>query len=329
MSRHPQNNESPISTSPDPVQLQAGQLAAVQLRDAQLRASRTRAILLVIGASATFTIAAAGVKAIGPDLPVAQVVLFRNIFALPLLLVILWRAGGLVAMRTRTPWAHLERALWGMFGMFGAFHGYTHLPIATVTALGFTMPLFLTALSVVLLKEQVGWRRWSAVVVGFIGVLVMVRPFASVDGAAMPMFSVAVVLLGAFGWAMAMLTIRRMGEAGESGVAIVLWFALISITLTSFAAIPVWVTPAPGDWALLVMVGLASAVAQLLMTAAYRRGETTLLAPFEYVGIVWTMVVGIGIWAEWPDGWDLAGFAVLVGAGLYIWRREVVRAARR
>ncbi|WP_203074981.1 DMT family transporter [Falsiroseomonas ponticola] len=293
-----------------------------------LRAARTRAILLVIGASATFTVAAAMVKAIGTALPVAQVVLFRNLFALPLLLVLLARAGGWEALRTRHPGQHLQRALWGMFGMFGAFHGYANLPIATVTALGFTMPLFLTALSVVLLKEQVGWRRWSAVVVGFVGVLIMVRPFATGD-AALPPISVGIVLLGSVGWALAMMTIRRMGEAGESGVAIVIWFALISAAASAAATVPVWVTPDAWQWTLLVGIGLASALAQLQMTAAYRRGETTLLAPFEYSGIIWTMIVGIGIWAEWPDGYDLLGFGVLVAAGLYIWRREVVRGARR
>jgi drug/metabolite transporter (DMT)-like permease len=293
-----------------------------------LRAARTRAILLVIGASATFCVAAAGVKAIGPALPVAQVVLFRNLFVLPLLFILLARAGGLEALRTRNPGQHAQRALWGMFGMFGAFHGYANLPIATVTALGFTMPLFLTALSVVVLKEQVGWRRWSAVVVGFLGVLIMVRPFGGGD-AALPALSVGIVLLGSVGWALAMMTIRRMGDAGESGVAIVIWFALISSAASALATIPVWVTPDATQWALLVGIGLASALAQLQMTAAYRRGETTLLAPFEYSGIIWTMMVGIGIWAEWPDGYDLLGFGVLVAAGLYIWRREVVRGARR
>jgi len=128
---------------------------------------------------------------------------------------------------------------------------------------------------------------------------------------------------------MAMVSIRRMGEAGESGVAIVLWFALISIAVFGLAAIPVWTTPTGPQWLVLAGIGLVSAVAQLLMTEAYRRGETTLLAPFEYVGIVWTTLLGALAWAEWPDGWDLAGFAVLVGAGLYVWRREVKVHARR
>lgn len=318
--------------SPDPSTLPQARpqppIAAASRQDAQARARR-RAIVMVIAASAAFTFAAAGAKAVGGQVPLTQIILFRNLFSLPLLFLLLARAGGLDALRTRTPWRHVERALWGMFGMVGAFYGYTTLPLATVTALGFTMPLFLTALSVVLLREQVGWRRWSAVIAGFCGVLVMVRPWGAGDEAALPALSVAGVLLGALGWAMAMMSIRRMGEAGESGVAIVIWFALISLVVFALASIPGWVTPTAPQFAILVGVGMVSAIAQLLMTEAYRRGETTLLAPFEYVGIVWTMILGIAVWSEWPDIWDLTGFCVLVGAGLYIWRREVVRGVRR
>ena len=94
--------------------------------------------------------------------------------------------------------------------------------------------------------------------------------------------------------------------------------------------IPVWVDPTPRQWALLLAIGLVSAVAQLLMTEGYRRGETTLLAPFEYAALIWTMLLGALIWGEWPGLLDLLGFAVLVGAGLFIWWREtrLAKAAR-
>lgn len=294
---------------------------------ASLARARRRAILLVLGASATFALAAAAVKALQGAIPLAQLVMFRNLFALPLLLVMAARAGGFAVLRPRTPWRHAERTLWGLMGMVGAFYGYTTLPLATATALGFTMPLFLTALSVVVLGEKVGWRRWTAVAVGFLGVLIMLRP--GMEGTALPGLPVAMVLMGALGWALAMMSIRRMGEAGESGVAIVVWFAVGSATVAGLATIPVWVTPDGRQWLLLIAIGLISAVAQLLMTEAYRRGETTLLAPFEYAGIIWTGLLGILIWSEWPDGWSLVGFAVLVGAGLFIWWRETRLGVRR
>jgi drug/metabolite transporter (DMT)-like permease len=291
-----------------------------------LARSRQRAILLVLGSSGTFTLAAAAVKGLGGEIPLAQVILFRNLFALPILFVMLLRAGGLHLLRTRRPWAHLERTFWGLIGMAGAFFAYTHLPLATATVLGFTMPLFLTALSVVILKERVGWRRWTAVVVGFAGVLLVARP--GEDGAALPLGPVLAVLAGALGWALAMMSIRRMGEAGEHGVTIVIWFAAGAAVFAGLATVPVWVEPTARQWLLLAAIGAVSAVAQLLMTEAYRRGETTLLAPFEYAALIWTMILGGLIWGEWPGAMDLLGFAVLVGAGLFIWWRETRLSAR-
>jgi drug/metabolite transporter (DMT)-like permease len=215
-------------------------------------------------------------------------------------------------------------------GMAGAFYGYAMLPIATVTALGFTMPLFLTALSVVLLGERVGPRRWTAVLVGFCGVLLMLSPGAGgAKGLGDDLGAILMVLLGALGWALAMISIRRMGDQGEQGVTIVLWFAIGAAAVAALASIPVWISPTPAQWALLAATGLVSALAQLLMTEAYRRGETTLIAPFEYSGILWTTLLGVLVWGEVPDGWDLAGFAVLVGAGLYIWHREVKLGVKR
>ena len=208
----------------------------------------------------------------------------------------------------------------GLIGMFGSFHGYALLPLATVTALNFTMPLFLTGLSVLLLRERVGWRRVAVVLAGFGGVLLMLQP-----GGAGPLNlgAVGAVLAAALGWAYAMVSIRRMGQAGESGITIVLWFAIGAAAMAGILAIPGWIWPTPWQWALLAVVGLVSIVAQMLMTAAYRAQDTTLVAPFEYSAILWTTALGVLLWGEVPDGWDLAGFLVLVGAGLAIWRMEV------
>jgi drug/metabolite transporter (DMT)-like permease len=295
--------------------------------DASVQRARERAILLVLASSGTFTLAAAAVKALDGAIPLAELILFRNLFALPLLFLMLLRSGGLRLLRPRAPWGHVQRTIWGMGGMVGAFSGYTYLPLATATVLGFTMPLFLTALSVVLLGERVGWRRWSAVAVGFLGVLLVARP--GLDAAALPLVPVLLVLMGALGWALAMMSIRKMGDAGEHGVTIVIWFAIGSVLLAGVAAIPVWVTPTPREWLLLAAIGGVSAVAQLFMTAAYRRGDTTLLAPFEYSGLLWTMLLGAAIWGEVPGAIDLLGFAVLVGAGLFIWWRETRLGALR
>jgi drug/metabolite transporter (DMT)-like permease len=293
---------------------------------ASLRRGRRRAVLLVLGAAATFSVAAACVKALGGAVPLSQLVFCRNLFAIPLLLPLLLHGGGIRALRTTRPGLHLVRLAAGLAGMFGAFYGYAHLPLATVSALGFTMPLFLTVLAVPLLGERVGVRRGTAVLVGFLGVLLMTNPFG---GGRADLFAMLVVLLSALGWAVAMITIRRMGATGERNVTIVLWFAIGATFASAFLAIPAWVWPTPMQWTLLAAIGAISALAQVLMTEGYRRGEPTLLAPFEYSAILWTTLTGALLWAEFPDGWDFAGIAVLIGSGLYIWRREVTLGIRR
>ncbi len=293
---------------------------------AATRASRRRAILFILVAALLFALAACCVKALEGGVPLTQVVLFRSIFALPVLLPLLSQAGGWAAIRTAHPMGHVWRTIFGLIGMGGAFYGYATMPLATVTALGFTMPLFLTLLAVPLLGERVGWRRGSAVVVGFLGVLIIVRPTGADAAELMPSL---IVLVAALAWALSMITIRRMGEAGESGVSIVLWFAIGSSLVALLASLPGWVWPSAWQWLLLLGIGIISAGAQLLMTDAYRSGEPTLVAPFEYSGIIWTTLLGAIIWAEAPDGWDGLGIAVLVASGLYIWWREAQLGLKR
>lgn len=290
------------------------------------RAGRRRAILAILGAAILFACAAACVKALDGEVPLAQVVLFRSVFAFPVLLPLLRQAGGWSALRTDNPAGHVWRMVFGLIGMAGAFYGYATMPLAAVTALGFTMPLFLTLLAVPLLGETVGWRRGLAVLVGFGGVLVMVRPWAVGE---MPLVPSIAVLAAALSWALAMITIRRMGEAGESGVSIVLWFAIGSSAVAAIASLPGWMWPSPTQWALLLGIGMVSALAQLLMTEAYRAGEPTLVAPFEYSGIIWTTLLGAVIWAEAPDIWDGGGILILVASGLYIWHREMQLGLKR
>lgn len=287
-----------------------------EIHDDPLPVNHSRAVLAVLGASLLFALAAACVKALEGGVPLAQVVLFRSLFALPFLYPLLLRAGGFQALRTRNPWGHAARTAAGLVGMGGAFYGYATLPLATVTALGFTMPFFLALLAWPLLGERVGRDRALAILAGFGGVVLMVG--LPLSGAAGPVLA---VLAGALGWAVAMITIRRMGAAGEPNVAIVLWFALGSSLVALLWSLPGWEWPTPRQWVLLAAVGGISAAAQVLMTEAYRRAEATLLAPFEYVGIVWTTAIGLLLWGERPDAWDLAGAAVLVGAGLFLWRR--------
>jgi drug/metabolite transporter (DMT)-like permease len=281
--------------------------------------AQRRAILFILGSAAAYALAAAGVKALGGAIPIAEIIFFRNLVALPALWPLLAAAGGLSALATRRPWDHAQRSFWGIVATGASFYAYTHMPLALATALGFTMPIFLALLSLALLGERVGPARWAAIGGGFAGVLLILQPGF---GEPPDLAPTAAVLLGAVGWAMAMITIRRLGEGGESGVAIVAWFALASVIVGGAASIPVWVWPTPTQLAILVGIGLVSAGAQLLMTEAYRRSPAALLAPFEYSGIVWTAAIGFLAWGETLNLWDTLGIAVLVGSGLALWRHE-------
>ncbi len=302
--------------------------SALRLPVADLRAARRHAIIYVLSASATFTIGSALVKALTADFPVLEIVMFRSIVGFIAMLPMIIRAGGLSALATRRPAGHVMRTVYGFIGTVTSVYGFGVLPLVTVTALGFAMPLFLTVLSVPLLGERVGPRRATAVLVGFGGVLVMLRPW-HIDADSLPLGAVAVVLSGVVTWALSMINIRKMGAAGESNVTIVAWYSLGTASLAAFGCIANWVTPSPWQLAALVSAGLMSGFAQLLMTEGYRAAETTLVAPFEYGAIIYATVLGVAIWGELPDVWSLSGVVVLIASGLYIWRREVTLGLRR
>src|ERR1700722_6665287 len=302
--------------------------SAIGLAAATLRAARRHAIVYVLGASATFTLGSALVKALTAEFPVLEIVLFRSAVGFLAMLPMIMRHGGLAALKTRRPVGHVMRTVYGFIGTVTSVYGFGVLPLVTVTALGFAMPLFLTILSVPLLGERVGPRRVTAALVGLGGVLVMLRPW-QINAEPMPLGAVAIVMAGVVTWSLSMINIRQMGDAGEKNVTIVAWYSLGTAFLAAFGCISGWVTPSPRQFAALVCSGLLSGIAQLLMTEGYRAAETTLVAPFEYGAIIYATVLGIAIWGEWPDVWSLAGVAVLIASGLYIWHREVTLGIRR
>jgi drug/metabolite transporter (DMT)-like permease len=285
-------------------------------------AVRRRAILCVLAASAAFSLVGALIKAVGPDIPAVEVALLRGVVMGGLMVLLLHRRhGGRIPWRTRHPWGHVIRSLCGFFGMVTAYYGYSHMALAANTALGFAMPLVLTALSGPLLGERVGWQRGGAVVAGLAGVLIMVRPW-DLGASGLPLWPSAVVLAGVVAWAGSMISIRRLGQSGESNEAIILFYSLGSAVLALAFVLPVWVTP--DRWELAGMLGAAviSTGAQLLMTEGYRTGEPSVVAPFEYGAILYTSAMGMLVWGEFPDAWSWLGIAVIVASGLYVWKRE-------
>jgi drug/metabolite transporter (DMT)-like permease len=256
--------------------------------------------------------------------PVLQIVFFRNAFAFIPLGLYIWRTAGPEVLRTQRLGGHLTRAVVGLSGMTFGFLAVARLPLTQATALAFSAPLFMTALSALILKERVGRHRWGAVAVGFVGVLIMVRP----DPANMELLGTVIALVGALGAAGAMICIRQIADT-EPGPTIVFYFTLCG-SLFGLASLPFgWVVPEPLSLAMLVMCGLVGGVAQLFLTESIRRAPVAVVAPFDYSQLIWASLIGYLVWDDLPHGSTLAGAAVVAASGVYILFRETRGFRRR
>lgn len=250
-----------------------------------------------------------------------QILFFRSLFGLVPLGWLVWR-GGMKVLRAHRPAALAARGLIHAGAAFSFFYALRFLPLADAYAIAFTAPLFLTALSGPLLGERVGVRRWSAVIVGFLGVLVMLRPGGDAGG--VHWLGSAAALTGALCYAVMHAYTRKLSRT-ESNGAIVL-YATATITLASGLTLPfAFVLPTPGDFALLVLVGLIAGIGMLMMTHALRVAPVSVLAPFEYTVMIWGVLYGAVVFGDMPDEWLFIGGAVVVASNLYILHREARR----
>ncbi len=273
----------------------------------------------MMAAAFGFTINGAMVKALGQSgIPAFEIAFARAAISTLAILPLLWRAGpGVLA--TRHPGIHLVRAIAGGGAMICGFYALTKLPLAEVTALSFTTPLFVVLLAVLLLGEPVRWRRWSATLAGFLGVLVMVRPGAEAFDPA------AIVALGmALGIAIATTLLKRFPE-GESHIAMLFYFGIAAMVMTVGPAMASWRTPNATEGAMLVTIGVLGLASQALIIRAFRAGEATVVAPFDYTKLLLAGLIGFTLFGEVPDRWTLVGATIIVGATLYIARREARR----
>ncbi len=278
-------------------------------------------ILLRVGAMAVLSCLSALVKWTGErGIPVFEIILFRNLFAFVPLGFYIWRTTGFEVLKTRRPFGHLTRSTIGLTGMLCGFSAVQHLPLTEATALQFTSPLFMTALSALLLGEVVGRHRWAAVVVGFIGVLLMARPIPG----EMDVTGVTLGILSALGAAGAMVAIRQISDT-ERGPTIVFYFTLGGVALGLAGSAFHWVTPDPLTLAMLILAGLIGGVGQLLLTEALRNAPIGVVAPFDYTQLVWAALLGLVIWGELPHPLTLVGAVIVAGSGVYILHRELRR----
>lgn len=250
--------------------------------------------------------------------PPGQIMFIRSIFIWLPIAFFIARSGGLLSIRV-TRW-HMHGVWSGcmIFSTIVYIMGLPFLPLADVTAIGFSTPLFVTALATFLLGEPVGWRRWSAVTVGFLGIVIIARPTGDV-------LTLAVLfpLSSAFWTALREILTRRMVTTETSNG--ILATSTAAVMIAGLLTAPFgWIMPTPQDFGLMACAGLFAGFGHYFMIEAFRNAEVVVVSPFRYVTILWAMALGYLAWGDLPDRYVILGILLIVASGLYILHREIV-----
>jgi len=290
--------------------------APARLRARWLQLSgNSRGALWMIASGVGFSIMAVGIKLLGHRLDSFQIGFFRVVIGFIAILPFV-AGGGLARLRTRHAGVHLVRAVFGLLAMYCSYYAIARMPLADYTGLSFTKPLFATLLAIAILGESVRWRRWTATLVGFLGVLVMVRP-----GAATFQPAALAALVDSFSIAFLVTLVKRL-PATETPLTMLFFFGLFATVLSLGPAIYSWQWPTALEWLLLIGVGVLGALAQMFWIRAFRAGEASAVAPFDYLRLPMAATVGFIGFSELPTIWTFVGAAVIVASTLYIAHRE-------
>jgi len=256
-------------------------------------------------------------KLLGEGYAISQVVLVRNaVGAVALLLFVAFAPGGFASLKIRRPGLLLLRSVVNIGAAYLFFAGLRYLPLADAFAIAFAAPMFITALSVPVLGEHVGLRRWAAVIVGFLGVLVVVQP-----GTESFRIEALLPLGAALSYALAMLIGRKMTREMPTA-AIMFWPSLGAVLVTAVMMPAQWQTPVLPDAGLFVFMGIIGTGGMALITQGYRHAPAAVIAPFDYSVLVWGVIIGWLVWRDIPAPNVWLGAAILIASGLYILHRE-------
>ncbi|WP_460735638.1 DMT family transporter [Lysobacter tyrosinilyticus] len=273
----------------------------------------------MLAAVLLFCLMDAGLKTLSAHYPPFQVAAIRGASSLPLVLVwALWTGG--VGPLFRVRWSlHLLRGVLGIMMMAGFVYALRSLPLSTAYSIFFVAPLMITALSVPFLGEQVGPRRWIAIGIGLLGVLVVLRP----TGEGVLSLAGLAVLIAAFGYSVSAITVRIIART-DSTQALMVWVLFFMALGSGLLALPELTPIRAADLWVIVGVGIAGALGQYTITEAFRLGEASLIAPLEYTALVWGVLLDATLWGVLPDSVTWLGAAIIVASGLYLLRRERV-----
>ncbi|WP_353621089.1 DMT family transporter [Labrenzia sp. R4_2] len=280
------------------------------------RSNAQAGIILICAGVICLCISDAIAKALSANYPVLQILFLRNLIALPIVVALIWKLAGPSALKSHKPIAHLVRGGVWVLAAMTFFTSFRYLGLAEATTLVFIAPIFITAISALFLKEQVGWRRWSAVMVGFIGVLVVVRPGASAFQPAL-----LLPLATAFLYAVLMLSARLVDE--RESVWTLMLYLVGSGGLISALTMPfLWVPPRAEDALLFLGIAAFGTAGVTMLTQAFRVAPASTIAPFEYTSLLWATLLGWMFWREIPDTWTYIGAAIIIASGIFIVLRE-------
>jgi len=288
-----------------------------------------KGIVLKLVSAVLFAGMSALIRFLGARYPIGEVVFYRSAFAIvPVVVVYAWRGELMAAVRTERPLGQAGRGALSIVGMFCNFGALARLPLIEANAISFTSPLIGVALAALVLKERVRLYRWSAVIVGFVGVLVVLSPHFSGDelaivlASAASMAGVGYALAGSVCNAGTMIQTRRLTRS-ETTSSIVFYFSLIC-SLAGLATWPFgWVTPTGTEFVALISTGVLGGLAHIIMTESYRYASASVVAPFDYTSMIWALVLGYLMFGETPTVMIILGSAIIAAAGLFvIWREH-------
>lgn len=282
-----------------------------------MRSENLRGIGLMLLAMATLALMDASMKQLVATFPPIEVAALRGLVSLPFVLAWLyWRERTIVTLlRIRWRW-HLGRGVLAIVMLTGFIYALSDMPLSEAYTLFFVAPLLITALSVPLLKESVGPRRWLAILTGFAGVLIVLRPGSMTVG-----WTTVAVLVSATCYALNAISVRILGRS-DSTAAMAFWFMAAVAIGAGLLALPGWEPVGVEHAGLLAVLGFTGALGQVFITEAFRCAPASVIAPFEYSSLFWGMGLDLVIWGELPDPIVFVGAAIIVGSGLYLIYRE-------
>ncbi|MEL7343314.1 MAG: DMT family transporter [Pseudomonadota bacterium] len=280
-----------------------------------------RGILLAMGAVSLFTIMQAFVKA-ADRIPPGEMVFFRSLFAIPVIVVwLMWRKELSQGFRVKNWRGHAIRGIAGTTAMGLGFAGVRYLPLPDATALRFITPILILVLAAIFLGERIRLIRLSAVIAGLAGVIIILAPQLSLEATPGAAFGAALILGSASAAALSQILIKSMAGK-EHTAAIVFWFSLTAAVLSLMTVPFGWVWPTGWEWSMVLAMGLGGGLGQILITSSYRYADAGVIAPFTYVAMLWSIVIGYFFFNEIPTVQVLAGSGLIIAAGAVIVLRE-------